>query len=327
MILIGLGGNLPSDAGPPATTIETALTQFRLYGIIVVARSSFYESEPVPRSEQPWFVNAVVRVETALGPDELLARLHAIEHAFGRIRRERNEREREYDKKKKLSGSELERAEYLKYQSKRFENWARDFYRDFPKVLDELWSPTMANTLDMNAVAQSVQKLEQMLAQDKVIENLAEGFSDKHHALFLGRGDQYPIAMEGALKLKEISYIHAEGYPAGEMKHGPIALIDEDLPVVALAPDDAVFEKMIGNIQEAKARGGSIIVVTNQSKAAAFGDVLGPNDVVLTVPDVDPLLNPVLMVVPLQLIAYHIAVRRGCDVDQPRNLAKSVTVE
>ena len=130
------------------------------------------------------------------------------------------------------------------------------------------------------------------------------------------------------MKLKEISYIHAEGYPAGEMKHGPIALIDEALPVVALAPDNLVFEKMIGNIQEAKARGGQVIIVTNASKASAFNDIIDARvDVVLTVPDADPLMTPILLTIPLQLLAYHIAIRRGCDVDQPRNLAKSVTVE
>ena len=130
------------------------------------------------------------------------------------------------------------------------------------------------------------------------------------------------------MKLKEISYIHAEGYPAGEMKHGPIALIDEALPVVALAPDNLVFEKMMGNIQEAKARGAQVIVVTNASKASAFGEIIDARqDVVLTVPDADPLMTPVLLTIPLQLLAYHIAIRRGCDVDQPRNLAKSVTVE
>ncbi len=146
--------------------------------------------------------------------------------------------------------------------------------------------------------------------------------------LYLGRGINYPIALEGALKLKEISYIHAEGYPAGEMKHGPIALIDEDLPIVALAADDGVFEKTLGNIQEAKARGGRIIVVTSASRTRAFDEILDPaRDVVLTVPDAHPLLMPVLMVIPLQLLAYHVAIRRGCDVDQPRNLAKSVTVE
>ena len=146
--------------------------------------------------------------------------------------------------------------------------------------------------------------------------------------LYLGRGINYPIALEGALKLKEISYIHAEGYPAGEMKHGPIALIDEDLPVVAVAADDGVFEKALGNIQEAKARGARMIVVTNASKAGAFEGLLDPKrDVVLTVPDAHPLLMPVLLVVPLQLLAYHVAICRGADVDQPRNLAKSVTVE
>ncbi len=171
-------------------------------------------------------------------------------------------------------------------------------------------------------------QIEETLKTDAVIEALARRLSQHRDFLYLGRGINYPIALEGALKLKEISYIHAEGYPAGEMKHGPIALIDEDLPVVALAPDDHVLEKMIGNIQEAKARGGQVIVLTNQSHAHAFDEILDPStDVVLTVPDADPLLMPVLLTVPLQLLAYHIAVRRGCDVDQPRNLAKSVTVE
>lgn len=170
--------------------------------------------------------------------------------------------------------------------------------------------------------------IEDALKENAVIEDLAKRLYQKRDFLYLGRGINYPIALEGALKLKEISYIHAEGYPAGEMKHGPIALIDEDLPVIALAPDDHVFEKMIGNIQEAKARGGQVIVVTNASQARAFDEIIDPKtDVVLTVPDADPLLMPILLTVPLQLLAYHIAVRRGCDVDQPRNLAKSVTVE
>ena len=169
--------------------------------------------------------------------------------------------------------------------------------------------------------------LEQTLKTDAAIQNVAKRFCQCSDFLFLGRGINYPIALEGALKLKEISYIHAEGYPAGEMKHGPIALIDDALPVVALAPNDLVFEKMVGNIQEAKARGASLIVITSASKSAAFADVLHPTDVVLTVPDTDPLVTPVLLAVPLQLLAYHIAVLRGCDVDQPRNLAKSVTVE
>jgi glucosamine--fructose-6-phosphate aminotransferase (isomerizing) len=171
-------------------------------------------------------------------------------------------------------------------------------------------------------------QVEEALKADQAIKALAERLHEKRDFLFLGRGINYPIALEGALKLKEISYIHAEGYPAGEMKHGPIALIDEDLPIVALAPDDHVFEKMVGNIQEAKARGGQLTVVTNASHATAFDGILDPRtDVVLTVPDADPLLMPILLTVPLQLLAYHIAVLRGCDVDQPRNLAKSVTVE
>ncbi len=178
------------------------------------------------------------------------------------------------------------------------------------------------------ALEQLPGQIEIALKADGAIEELAKKLYQRRDFLYLGRGINYPIALEGALKLKEISYIHAEGYPAGEMKHGPIALIDEDLPVVALAPDDHVLEKMIGNIQEAKARGGQVIVITNQSQTAAFDELLEPaRDVVLTVPDADPLLMPVLLTIPLQLLAYHIAVRRGCDVDQPRNLAKSVTVE
>jgi glucosamine--fructose-6-phosphate aminotransferase (isomerizing) len=169
--------------------------------------------------------------------------------------------------------------------------------------------------------------IEQTLKSDKAVEEVAKRFYQRRDFLYLGRGINYPIALEGALKLKEISYIHAEGYPAGEMKHGPIALIDEHLPIVALAPGDLVFEKMFGNIQEAKARGGSLVVLTTESMARAFDDVLEKTDVVLTVPDTDPLVVPVLMTIPLQLLAYHIAIRRGCDVDQPRNLAKSVTVE
>jgi glucosamine--fructose-6-phosphate aminotransferase (isomerizing) len=170
--------------------------------------------------------------------------------------------------------------------------------------------------------------IEDTLKVDSAIEALASETHQHSDFLYLGRGINYPIALEGALKLKEVSYIHAEGYPAGEMKHGPIALIDEDLPVVALAPDDHVFEKMVGNIQEAKARGARVIVVTNTSKVRAFDDILHrERDVVIAVPDAHPLFMPVLLVIPLQLLAYHIAVRRGCDVDQPRNLAKSVTVE
>ena len=169
--------------------------------------------------------------------------------------------------------------------------------------------------------------MEQVLKCEPVTEEIAKRFYQRKDFLYLGRGINYPIALEGALKLKEISYIHAEGYPAGEMKHGPIALIDEEMPVVALAPDDAVFEKMVGNIQEAKARGGSVIAVTTEGHEE-IKQLLDPaQDYLITVPKSHALLAPVLMVVPLQLLSYHIAVRRGCDVDQPRNLAKSVTVE
>jgi glucosamine--fructose-6-phosphate aminotransferase (isomerizing) len=177
------------------------------------------------------------------------------------------------------------------------------------------------------ALLQLPQLLEQMLKLAPEVEEIASRFHTRTDFLYLGRGINYPIALEGALKLKEISYIHAEGYPAGEMKHGPIALIDERMPVVLLAPHDAVFEKMIGNMQEVKARGGSVIALTTRGDHK-LQSVLDPTkDVVLELPRTPELLTPIVMSVPLQLLAYDIAVRRGCDVDQPRNLAKSVTVE
>ena len=160
-----------------------------------------------------------------------------------------------------------------------------------------------------------------------MIQAIAQRFYTHRNFLYLGRGINYPIALEGALKLKEISYIHAEGYPAGEMKHGPIALIDEQMPVVALLPGGQVFEKMTGNLQEAKARGGPVIVVTDDSQTGIETLIDRSLDALITVPASPPLLTPIVMVIPLQLLAYHIGVRRGCDVDQPRNLAKSVTVE
>jgi glucosamine--fructose-6-phosphate aminotransferase (isomerizing) len=166
-------------------------------------------------------------------------------------------------------------------------------------------------------------QMEQCLADDSAIQQLAQTFQHHRDFLYLGRGINYPIALEGALKLKEISYIHAEGYPAGEMKHGPIALIDEEMPVVAIAPHDHVFEKMLSNIEEVKARSGIVIALTDEGD----GEIAAKADSVLTVPKCHPLLSPLLMVLPLQLLAYHIALLRGCDVDQPRNLAKSVTVE
>ncbi|HUQ50085.1 MAG TPA: glutamine--fructose-6-phosphate transaminase (isomerizing) [Terriglobales bacterium] len=173
-------------------------------------------------------------------------------------------------------------------------------------------------------------KLETLLANDSLTEELAKQYSKVQDFLFLGRGIHYPIALEGALKLKEISYIHAEGYPAGEMKHGPNALIDENLPVVVLAtrdPNDEGsvlrYEKTISNIKEVKARSGIVIAIATEGDTEIHESV----DHVLFVPEAPELLLPILEVVPLQLLAYHIAVRRGCDVDQPRNLAKSVTVE
>ncbi len=163
----------------------------------------------------------------------------------------------------------------------------------------------------------------QVLDREAAVVELAETLFEARHALYLGRGLQMPIALEGALKLKEISYIHAEGYAAGEMKHGPIALIDREMPVVALCLKDAVWDKMLSQVEQAKARGGVVVAV------ATDGDELiaGKADHVLWLPEAPPLLAPVLAVIPLQLLAYHIAVRRGTDVDQPRNLAKSVTVE
>jgi glucosamine--fructose-6-phosphate aminotransferase (isomerizing) len=161
------------------------------------------------------------------------------------------------------------------------------------------------------------------LERDLPYARLAERYHRKSDFLYLGRGIQYPIALEGALKLKELSYIHAEGYPAGELKHGPIALIDEDMPVVAIAVKDRVYDKILNNIEQVKARGGTVIVVATDGDEA----IEAIADHVLYVPATWPHLAPILTTVPLQLLSYHIAVRRGCDVDQPRNLAKSVTVE
>jgi glucosamine--fructose-6-phosphate aminotransferase (isomerizing) len=179
----------------------------------------------------------------------------------------------------------------------------------------------------IEALLQLPQLLDETLKLAPAMEEIAGRFHTRTDFLYLGRGINYPIALEGALKLKEISYIHAEGYPAGEMKHGPIALIDEQMPVVTLAPTDHVFEKMVGNMQEAKARGGSVIAFTTRGENK-LGSILDRDrDVVVELPRTPELLTPVVMVLPLQLLAYNIAVRRGCDVDQPRNLAKSVTVE
>ena len=179
----------------------------------------------------------------------------------------------------------------------------------------------------ISALLQLPKQLEQTLKASAIMEEVAAKYSNRRDFLYLGRGINYPIALEGALKLKEISYIHAEGYPAGEMKHGPIALIDAEMPVVTIAPSDHVFEKMLGNIQEVKARGGSVIALTTDGNDT-LKSVLDPaTDSLISLPRVPEMLSPIAMVLPLQLLAYYVAVRLGCDVDQPRNLAKSVTVE
>ena len=166
-------------------------------------------------------------------------------------------------------------------------------------------------------------KIERVLQLDDEIKVLAEQFAEKQHALFLGRGTHYPIAMEGALKLKEISYIHAEAYPAGELKHGPLALIDAEMPVVTVAPNNSLLEKLKSNIQEVSARGGQLIVFMDETLATATDE----NVQIVNVPQVGNEISPIVYTIPLQLLAYHVAVLKGTDVDQPRNLAKSVTVE
>ncbi len=166
-------------------------------------------------------------------------------------------------------------------------------------------------------------QIRQVLTRASDIEQLAERFKDAHNALYLGRGVNFPVALEGALKLKEISYVHAEGYPAAEMKHGPIALIDENMPVVFIAPRDGVHAKIVSNVEEVKARGGKVIAIVTEGDA----EIGRLADAVFPIPATHDLLTPILASVPLQLFAYYVAVRRGCNVDQPRNLAKSVTVE
>jgi len=171
------------------------------------------------------------------------------------------------------------------------------------------------------------EKAQEVLALEDEVKDLARNIIQWEDAFFIGRGLDFALGLEGQLKLKEISYIHAEGYPAGEMKHGPIALIDEQMPIVALATHDHVFEKMQGNIQEAKARGGSIIAITTRGDTTLEQLLNKDSDSLFAVPATSPLLMPIVLSIPLQLLSYYIAVRRGCDVDQPRNLAKSVTVE
>lgn len=186
------------------------------------------------------------------------------------------------------------------------------------------------NNLDSQAQAELTQalkslpaKLDEVLTLDKQIDALAEEFADKNHALFLGRGEQYPIAMEGALKLKEISYIHAEAYAAGELKHGPLALIDAEMPIIVVAPNNDLLEKLKSNVEEVRARGGILYVFASADAQFQSDETMR----VINVPDVHPLIAPIVYTLPLQLLSYYVAIIKGTDVDQPRNLAKSVTVE
>lgn len=186
------------------------------------------------------------------------------------------------------------------------------------------------NSLGLGVEAELVEELRRLpvrlgeaLAMDTTVEAVANLFAEKHHTLFLGRGAQFPVAMEGALKLKEISYIHAEAYPAGELKHGPLALVDKDMPIVTVAPNNELLEKLKSNLQEVRARGGELIVFADAR--AHFSN--GPGTHVISMPHIIDALAPILYTVPLQLLSYYVAVLKGTDVDQPRNLAKSVTVE
>jgi glucosamine--fructose-6-phosphate aminotransferase (isomerizing) len=175
----------------------------------------------------------------------------------------------------------------------------------------------------VNELASVPEKVKEILANTSVIEKIALKFKDAKDFLYLGRGYNFPIALEGALKLKEITYIHAEGYPAAEMKHGPIALVDETLPVVFVATKDMYYDKVVSNIQEIKARKGQIIAV------ASVGDLVLPtmSDNIMFVPEIDEVIAPLLSVIPMQLLSYYVGIAKGIDVDKPRNLAKSVTVE
>jgi len=185
--------------------------------------------------------------------------------------------------------------------------------------------------LDAEAEASMIRSLYELprlvataFEQDAWIDRISQEISFAHSALYLGRGQMFPIALEGALKLKEISYIHAEGYAAGELKHGPIALIDDNVPVVVMAPRDDLFDKTISNMQEVMARGGKVLLITDRAGAAAAGDGVWRR---IVLPDADPIAAPILYAVAAQQLAYFTALARGTDVDQPRNLAKSVTVE
>lgn len=184
--------------------------------------------------------------------------------------------------------------------------------------------PTDIEKRIVSGMQQLTTVIKKTLELNTVIKQLATRFIDKQHALFLGRGALYPIALEGALKLKEISYIHAEGYPAGELKHGPLALVDKSMPVIAIAPNNDLLEKIKSNLHEVRARGGELFVFTDSALDTEHND---PGIHVIAMPTIDPVLAPIVYTIPMQLLAYHVAVLKGTDVDQPRNLAKSVTVE
>ena len=194
----------------------------------------------------------------------------------------------------------------------------------FTLYMMKLRNTNVSMLSDMSKVIQSIpDKVQNILNMEDEIKELARIYKDNEHALYLGRGYNYPVALEGALKLKEISYIHAEGYPAAEMKHGPIALINKDMPVVFIATQDKVYGKILSNIEEVKSRGGRVIAIATEGD----GYIAEKVDHVFYIPKTSDTLTPILSVIPLQLLAYHMAVMRGCDVDKPRNLAKSVTVE
>ncbi len=184
------------------------------------------------------------------------------------------------------------------------------------------WSPPQGQEM-LQAVEEIPQQIEQILANEEPIREIADLYHKANNFLYLGRGINFPVALEGALKLKEISYIHAEGYPAAEMKHGPIALIDQNMPVVVIALEGPIYDKVMSSIAEIKARNGRVIAIATEGDT----EIADRADHVIYIPPTYRLLTPLLSVIPLQLLAYHIAVRRGCHVDQPRNLAKSVTVE
>jgi len=183
--------------------------------------------------------------------------------------------------------------------------------------------PTVTQQAIVDGLNSLPAKIEESLSLSDSIESLATEFADKNHSLFLGRGDQYPIAMEGALKLKEISYIHAEAYAAGELKHGPLALIDADIPIIVVAPNNELLEKLQSNVEEVRARGGILYVFADGASDFKSDETMR----VIDVPAIAEIVAPILYTIPLQLLSYYVAINKGTDVDQPRNLAKSVTVE